>query len=151
MQLQEKYISNMAKNIAAHEKKVKHAVSVLLENPRLKIHQAMLVALFEKKDLNAVNIWRVISQRRDLAVKALLPPINVRCGNPPLLMDLLTEGDVTESTVPSTTTDSTPPPKQKKQKLISLALQHKQVEDLKQNKHRSDALKEAVGVYLQEI
>jgi hypothetical protein len=46
----------MAKNIAAHEKKVIHAVSVLLENPRLKIHQAMLVALFEKKDLNAVNI-----------------------------------------------------------------------------------------------
>ena len=46
----------MAKNIATHEKNVKHAVLVILENPCLKVHQAMLVALFAKKDLNDVNI-----------------------------------------------------------------------------------------------
>jgi hypothetical protein len=46
----------MAKNSAAHKKKVKHAVLVLLENPRLKVCQVMLVALFAKKDLNNVNI-----------------------------------------------------------------------------------------------
>ena len=120
----------MAKNIVAHEKKVKHAVFVLLENPRLKVCQAMLVALFAKKYLNDVHIQQVISQRCDLAVKALLHPINVQCGNPPLLTDLLTKGDVKESTAPSTsiTADSAPPPKQKKQRLTALALQCKQVE-----------------------
>jgi hypothetical protein len=48
LQLQSKDIANMAKNSAAHEKKVKYAVQVLLENPRLKVRQAMLVALFGK-------------------------------------------------------------------------------------------------------
>jgi hypothetical protein len=51
-----KYIASMAKNSAAHEKKVKHAMQVLLENPRLKVCQAMLVALFGKKDLDDLNI-----------------------------------------------------------------------------------------------
>ena len=46
----------MAKNSVAHEKKVKYAVQVLLENPRLKVRQAMLVEQFEKKDLDDNNI-----------------------------------------------------------------------------------------------
>ncbi len=63
----------MAKNSAVHEKMVKYAVQVLLENPRLKVRQAMLVALFGKKDLDDDKIRRVISRRRELFVKALFP------------------------------------------------------------------------------
>ena len=51
LQLQSKDIANMAKNSAVHEKKVKYAAQVLLENPCLKVRQAMLVALFGKKIL----------------------------------------------------------------------------------------------------
>jgi len=51
LQLQSKDIANMAKNSAAHEKKVKYAVQVLLENPCLKVCQVMLVALFGKKKI----------------------------------------------------------------------------------------------------
>jgi len=46
----------MAKNSAAHKKKVKHAAQVLLENPHLKVRQAMLVAQFGNKYLDDVNI-----------------------------------------------------------------------------------------------
>jgi hypothetical protein len=143
----------MAKNSAAHKKKVKHAVQVLLENPRLKVRQAMLVALFGGKDLDDMNIRRVISRRRNLLKKALLPPVIVKCGSPPSLTNLSTTDDVTESTAhPATnvTADGVPPPKRKKQRMTALALQKKNVEDWKQKKHKSDAHKEAVRLYLKE-
>ena len=143
----------MAKNSAAHKKKVKHAAQVLLENPRLKVRQAMLVVLFGKKNLDYVNIRRAISRRRDLLVKALLPPVIVHCGSPPSLTDLSATEDGTESTAhPATnvTADGVPPPKRKKQRMTALALQKKNVEDRKQKKHKSDAHKEAVRLYLKE-
>jgi len=115
----------MANNSAAHEKKVKYAVQVLLKNPRLKVHQAMLVALFGKKDLDDDNIRRVISRRRNLFVKALIPPGIVQCGSPLSLTDLLATDNVTESTArhPAThiTADVVPPPTRKKQMMTALA------------------------------
>ena len=96
----------------------------------------------------------MISPRRDLYVKALIPPSIVQCGSPPSLTDLLATDDVTESTAchPATnvTADVVPPPKRKKQMMTALALQKKQVEDLKQMKHKSVAHKKAVHLYLKE-
>ena len=70
------------------------------------------------------------------------------------MTDLLATDDVTESTAchPATnvTADVVPPPKWKKQRMTALALQKKQVEDLKQMKHKSVAHKEAVHLYLKE-
>jgi hypothetical protein len=143
----------MAKNSAAHKKKVKHAAQVLLENPRLKVRQAMLVAQFGNKYLDDVNIRRMIYRCRDLLKKALLPPVIVHCGSPLSLTDLSATEDGTESTAhPATnvTADGVPPPKRKKQRMTALALQKKNVEDRKQKKHKSDAHKEAVRLYLKE-
>ena len=97
----------------------------------------------------------MISRRRDLSVKALIPPGIVQCGSPPLLTNLsATDEDVTASAArhPATnvTADVVPPSKRKKQRMTALALQKKQVEDLKQMKHRSVAHKEAVRLYLKE-
>ena len=61
LQLQSKDIANMSKNSAQHKKKVKYAAQVLLENPRLKVRQAMLVALFGKTDIDNDSIRREIS------------------------------------------------------------------------------------------
>ena len=97
--------------------------SSLLENPRLKICQAMLVALFGKKDLDDDNISRLISRRCDLFAKALIPPGIVQCGSPLSLTDLSATDDVTESTAhhPATnvTADVVPPPKWKKQRMTA--------------------------------
>ncbi len=68
-----------------------------------------------------------------------------------LLTDLTATDNVTESTAHTATdvtADGVPPLKWKKQRTTALALQKKQVEDLKQKKHKSDAHKEAVRLYL---
>ncbi len=43
-----------------------------------------------------------------------------------------------------------PPPKRIKQRMTACAMEKKRVEDRKQKKHRSDALKDAVRLYAQE-
>ncbi len=82
------------------------------------------------------------------------PPGTVQCGSPPSLTDLSATDDVTEPTArhPATnvTADVVLPPKRKKQRMTALALQKKQVEDLKQMKYKSIAHKEAVHLYLKE-
>jgi hypothetical protein len=87
----------------------------------------------------------VISRRRELFVKALIPPGIVQ----PSLTDLsATDEDAHPAT--NVTADVVPPPKWTKQRMTALALQKKQVEDLKQMKHKSVAHKEAVRLYLKE-
>ena len=100
-----------------------------------------------------MNIRRATSRRRDLLVKALLPPIIVQCGSLPSLTNLLATDDVTESTAhlaTNVTADGVPPPKRKKQRMTALTLQKKNVEDWKQKKHNSDPHKEAVCLNLKE-
>ena len=72
----------------------------------------------------------MISQHRNLCVKALIPPGIVQYGSPPSLTNLLATEDVTESTAhhsaTNVTADVVPPPKRKKQRMTELALQKKQ-------------------------
>ncbi len=86
-------------------------------------------------------------------MKALLPPLIVQCRSPPLLTNLSATDDVTESIANRTTNitaDNVPPPKRKKQRMTAWALQKKQVEDLKQKKHKFNTHKEAVYLYMKE-
>jgi hypothetical protein len=60
----------MSKNIAAHQKKVEHAVRKILKAPGLSIPDAIVLANFSKKDVVANEtlrqaVHRAVKRRRD--------------------------------------------------------------------------------------
>jgi hypothetical protein len=74
LQLQLRQLANMPKNDKACEKKVAAAVSALMWFTGMKVHEAMDYARFSKKEINDVNVRRVVSRRLFRAMEAATPP-----------------------------------------------------------------------------
>ena len=70
----------MSKNIAAHQRKVEHAVRKILKAPGLSIPDAMVLANFSKKDVAKETLRQAVHQavklRRNRAAGLVCPPTN---------------------------------------------------------------------------
>ncbi len=78
----------MPKNDKAHEKKVAAAVNALMRFTGMKVHKAMDYTRFSKKEINDVNVRRVVSHPLFRAMEAATPPKNV-IGNAKTSLDVL--------------------------------------------------------------
>ena len=144
----------MPKNDKAREKKVNVAVKALMRFPGMRVREAMHFAQFSKKEIDNVNVRRIVSRRQFRAAEAAGPPKNVRHDAEASLdvSSLSEEADVAAANalVLINNEISIPPPKRIKQRMTACAMEKKRVEDRKQKKHRSDAIKDAVRLYAQE-
>ncbi len=147
----------MMKNQSARANKGNHAVRFLLRNRNASVREAMLVAEFQKKQINDLSMRKAISRSFVKALRALVPPTTiVQHEGTSLDLSPLTADTVVASTTTaacSSTTDdaiTVPLPKRKKQRTTASALEKKRVDDLKMKKHKAAAHKEAVRLYLQE-
>ena len=68
----------MPKNDKAREKKVNVAVKALIRFPGMRVREAMHFARFSKKEIDNVNVRRIVSRRQFRAAEAAGPPKNVR-------------------------------------------------------------------------
>ena len=142
----------MPKNDKAREKKVNVAVKALMRFPGMRVREAMHFARFSKKEIDDVNVRRIVSRRQFRAAEAAGPPKNV-CHDSEASLDvssLSEEADVAAANATTSIDEIIPPPKRIKLRMTARAMEKKRVEDRKQNKHRSDALKDAVRLYAQE-
>jgi hypothetical protein len=144
----------MPKNKKARGKKVNVAVKAIMQITRMRVREAMNYALFSKNEINDVNVRRVVSRWLFRAKEAAGPPKNV-CHDAEasfIVSSLSEEADVvaTNAMTSIPIEHIIPPPKRIKQRMTACALEKKRVEDRKQKKHRSDTLKEAVSLYVQE-
>ena len=67
----------MPKNDKAREKKVNVAVKALMRFPGMRVREAMHFARFSKKEIDNVNVRRIVSRRQFRAAEAAGPPKNV--------------------------------------------------------------------------
>ena len=146
----------MPKNDKAREKKVNVAVKALMRFPGMRVREAMHFARFSKKEIDNVNVRRIVSRRQFRAAEAAGPPKNVRHDAEASLdvSSLSEEADVAAANATTSIVliidEIIPPPKRIKQRMTACAMEKKRVEDRKQKKHRSDAIKDAVRLYAQE-
>ena len=133
------------------------AVKALMRFPGMRVREAMHFARFSKKEIDNVNVRRIVSRRQFRATEAAGPPKNVRHDAEASLdvSSLSEEADVaaanvTTRIVPINDEIIPPRPKRIKQRMTACAMEKKRVEDRKQKKHRSDALNDAVRLYVQE-
>jgi len=109
---------------------------------------------FSKNEINDVNVRRVVSRRLFRAKEAAGPPKNVSHDAEASfdVSSMSEEADVAAKNVTTSIPIARiiPPLKRIKQRMTACALEKKRVEDRKQKKHRSDALKEVVRLYVQE-
>ena len=146
----------MPKNDKAREKKVNVAVKALMRFPGMRVREAMHFARFSKKEIHNVNVRRIVSRRQFRATEAAGPPKNV-CHDAEASLDVSSLSEEADVAAANATTsivliinEIIPPPKRIKQRMTACAMEKKRVEDRKQKKHRSDALKDAVRLYAQE-
>jgi hypothetical protein len=148
----------MPKNDKAREKKVNVAVKALMRFPGMRVREAMHFARFSKKEIDNVNVRRIVSRRQFRAAEAAGPPKNV-CHDAEASLDVSSLSEEADVVAAANATTSIvliideigiPPPKRIKQRMTACAMEKKRVEDRKQKKHRSDALKDAVRLYAQE-
>ena len=142
----------MPKNDKAREKKVNVAVKALMRFPGMRVREAMHFARFSKKEIDDVNVRRIVSRRQFRATEAAGPPKNVHQHDAEASLDvssLSEEADIAAANA-TIVDEIIPPPKRIKQRMTACAMEKKRVEDRKQKKHRSDALKDAVRLYAQE-
>jgi hypothetical protein len=142
----------MPKTDKAREKKVNVAVKALMRFPTMRVREAMHFARFSKKEIDDVNVRRIVSRRQFRATEAAGPPKNVHQHDAEASLDvssLSEEADIAAANA-TIVDEIIPPPKRIKQRMTACAMEKKRVEDRKQKKHRSDALKDAVRLYAQE-
>ena len=124
----------MSKKSAVLEAKFEIAVKTLLKVPMLTVPEAMLVAKFSTKDIANKSMQRNVARRipsSKRAMAALVPAIVdiTICGSPQI--SSVTSGDGDREIA-----GCLQPPKHKQQRMTASALQQKQVEDLKQQRHK---------------
>ena len=144
----------MPKNDKAREKKDNVAVKALMRFTGMRFCKAMNYAQFSKNEINDVNVCCVMSRRLFSAKEAAGPPKNI-CHDAEASFDVSSMSEEADIAATNATTSIPiahiiPPPKRIKQRMTACTLEKKCVTDRKQKKHRSDALKEAVHLYVQE-
>jgi hypothetical protein len=140
----------MSKNIAAHQKKVEHAVQKILKAPGLSIPDAIVLDNFSKKDVANETlrraVHRAVKRRRDQALLGL-------CAPPPTAGIIIFEDPSPSlSDLSSLTGESSAPPapqfpKPKRRQPTASAVQQRCVNDLKAKRHKSNEHKAAVRLY----
>ena len=99
----------------------------------------MHFARFSKKEIDNVNVRRIVSRRQFRAAEAVGPPKNV-CHDAEASLDvssLSEEADVAAANATTSIDEIIPPPKRIKQRMTACAMEKKRVKDRKQKKHRS--------------
>jgi hypothetical protein len=148
-------LPTMLKKSAVLEAKFEIAVKTLLKAPNLTVQEAMLVANFLTKDIENKSMQKIIARHipgGKRAMAALLPPALL----PPSIIDVpqCHSTQISKLTTLSGATEIAghiQPPKCKQQMMTATASQQKQVEDLKQKRHKVDVHKEAVRLYTHEM
>jgi hypothetical protein len=130
------------------------AVKALMRFTGMRVCKAMNYAQFSKNEINDVNVRCVVSRRLFRAKEAAGPPKNV-CHDAEASFDVSSLSMEVGVAATNTTTsvpiaDIIPSLMHGMQRLTTCALEKKRIEDRKQKKHRSDALKEAMHLYVQE-
>ena len=124
----------MPKNDKAREKKVNVAVKALMRFPGLRVREAMHFARFSKKEIDNVNVRRIVSRRQFRAAEAAGPPKNVLHDAEASLdvSSLSEEADVAAANATTSIpiiAEIIPPPKCIKQRMTACAMEKKRVED----------------------
>ncbi len=144
----------MPNNDEACEKKVNVAMKALMQFTGMRVREAMNYARFSKNEINNVNIRHVVSRRLFRAKETAGPPKNIFHDSEASfdVSSLSEEAEVagTNATTSIPIAHIIPPPKRIKQRMTACTLEKKRIKDRKQKKHQSDALKEAVRLYVQE-
>jgi hypothetical protein len=140
----------MSKNIAAHQKKVEHAVQKILKAPGLSIPDAIVLANFSKKDVANKTlrraVHRAVKRRRDQALLGLCAPpptagiIIIKDPSPSL-------SDLSSLTGESSALPAPQFPKPKRKQPTASAVQQRRIDDLKAKRHKSNEHKAAVRLY----
>jgi hypothetical protein len=161
----------MPKNTTAHQNRIQHAMRVLLKNCNLRVPEALKVADFSKKDVANESIHQAIQRCKITALAAEglhTPPCEcIVNGNRASLLDIsdLADAQTTQTsttttmvmmTMAGTTTTTTstdnaiPPPKHKQIRLPLHSVRQKHTNNLKAKRHKADAHKSAVRLYVIE-
>jgi len=143
----------MSKNSATHQKKVEHAVRKILKAPGLSIPDAMVLAIFSKKDVANKTLRRAVHRavklRRDRALLGLRAPpptdgIVIIEDPSPSLSDLSSSltGELSAPSAPQFLK-----PKCKQIRPTASTVEQRRVNDLKAKRHKSNTHKAAVRLY----
>ena len=146
----------MPKNDKARKKNVEAAANALMQftGIKMKVREVMDFLQFSKKEINDVNVCHIVARQLFRAMQAVAPTLTVHIeAETSIYLSLLSSDNgsaraATTAAIPVAAV--IPPPKRKIQRMTTCVLVKKRVEDMKQKKHRSDAHKEALCLYVQE-